>query len=263
MFMDREKVISHLSDPDLRKEMLRLLDLWERSFRRRSVELTDFFDPYYLKTGLGILQGLKGLSFAVNGGYQGAERVRVAMFPSEVAIEDVDFSISFLEVTGNFKFQKVTHRDYLGSLLGIGLTREKIGDLLVQSSGCQVILDREIIDYVLMQWTRVNHVSVRAKVISGSQLVIPEQEKKSIRGTVASPRLDAVLGIGFGLSRTKTLPEIKSGRVRVNWQTVTDPAFLLEAGDRISCQGKGRINVVSFSGPTAKGRLFVQIEKFR
>lgn len=260
--LDREKCLSHIRDQELRRSMIRLLDRWERASLRQSVEITDFYDPYIRKTGEGILQGLSDMSFSAFGGYEEAERKRLAIFPVGERIGESDFRLAFLQAEGNFKFREVNHRDFLGSLLGLGLTREKIGDIIAGDQGCQVVLDREVASYVTANWDKVNCVSVQVKEIAMGQLTLPVPEKREIRSTVASPRLDAVLGVGFSLSRTKTLPDIQGGRIRVNWKEITDPSYQVKTGDTISYRGKGRITVDAFSGPTQKGRFFVTISRY-
>lgn len=259
-YIDREKKLAHLNDPVLQQGMIRLLDLAEKSLRHSAQVVSSFLDPHTLQTGQSILHGLPEFKFASGGGYPDAERQRIIFFTDDA--EPRDFQLAYLQVQGNFKFCRVSHRDYLGSLLGLGISRDKIGDLLVAEDGCQVILDGEIADYVISQWTKVNQVTVRVKQITAADLTVAAVTVQEIKSTVASLRLDAVLGSGFGISRGKAVPEIQGGRVRVNWQTVTEPSWQLAAGDRISCQGKGRLELKEVSGPSQKGRLFVTIHRF-
>ncbi|ATW24946.1 RNA-binding protein [Candidatus Formimonas warabiya] len=260
--LDREKCLTHVTDKELRQAMIRLLDQWERAYVRNSWEITGFLDPYFRQAGEGMLRGLPDLLFSAWGGYDGAERARLIIFPPACPETSLDFQLAFLQVEGNFKFKEVNHRDFLGALLGLGIGREKIGDILIIENGCQVILDQDIARYVTANWEKVNCVSVRVKEISPHQLTVPVQERKEITSTVASPRLDAVLGVGFSCSRTKTLPDIKGGRIRVNWKVTTDPSFHIQAGDTISYRGKGRMVVDSFSGPTQKGRYFIHVSRY-
>lgn len=260
MPIDKEKFVSHVKEPGARKAMLRFLDLWEKAFLSQIPVVTDFFDPYYLGIATGIIQGLPKMGFSVDGGFEGAERARIAIFPS--LDSEIDFRLAFLRAEGNFKFRAVSHRDYMGSLLGLGLTREKIGDIIVTDTGCQVIVDRDIADYVIYNWNKVSQVTVGVTQILREEIVLPQQEVKEIKATAASPRLDAIMGIGFGCSRTKILPEIKAGRVRVNWKVVSDPSVHVKVGDRISCMGRGRLEFADSSGTSQKGRLFVKILRF-
>lgn len=262
--LDRAKCLSHIRDHDLAQIMTRLLDHWEQSFLQQDLAITDFLDPYAQEMGAGILIGLQDqeMSFSFFGGYDEAERKRIGIFPKGERITDGNFKLSFLQVEGNFKFKNVNHRDYLGSLLSLGINREKIGDIIVGENCCQVVLDQEILSYVRVNWEQVNSVKVKIKEILPQELIIAKSEIKEIKSTVASPRLDAVMGVGFSCSRSKTLPDIRGGKVRVNWKTIIDPSHQIKEGDHISDQGKGRIKVEGFSGPTPKGRFFVNIWRY-
>lgn len=259
-YIDREKKLAYLQDPLLQQGMIRLLDLAEKSLRQSAPVLSSFLDPFSLQTAQSIFAGLPEFKVACSGGYPEAERQRMVFDSVERTAQD--FQLAFMQVQGNFKFCRVSHRDYLGSILGLGISREKIGDLLVTDDGCQVVLEREIADYIAAQWTKVNQVTVRVRMITAADLTMAAAAVQEIKSTVASLRLDAVLGLGFAASRGKLLPEIQAGRVRVNWQTVTEPSHQLAAGDRISCQGKGRLEIKEISGPSQKGRIFVTINRF-
>jgi RNA-binding protein YlmH len=263
MNSNREKRLSHLTDPELRQAMTRLLDCWEKVYRTGITVISSFFDPYFLQTGVDILRGLPELSFSTSGGYAGAERARFAIFPHWEEESWIDYRLAFLDVKGNFKFSHITHRDYQGSLLALGLTRDKIGDILVYSKGCQVVLDGDIADYIFLNWQRVAKVPIRVAKIEAKQLENTSQEKKEMRFTVASPRLDAVLGKGFGYSRSKVLPDIKGGKVRVNWKTVDEPSFQVKKGDLISFSGRGRLQITIMTGPSHKGRFFMHVNKLQ
>ncbi|MGI6711618.1 MAG: RNA-binding protein [Bacillota bacterium] len=263
MPLNREKRLSHLTDPELRQAMTRLLDCWEKVYRTGITVVSNFFDPCFLQTGVDILRGLPELSFSTSGGYVGAERARFAIYPHWEKEAFIDYRLAFLDVKGNSKFSHITHRDYQGSLLALGLTRDKIGDILVHSKGCQVVLDEDIADYILLNWQRVAKVPIKVAKIEAEQLEQTFQEKQEMRFTVASPRLDKILSMGFGYSRSKVLPDIKGGKVRVNWKTVIEPSFQIKKGDIISFSGKGRLHITLLTGPSHKGRFFIHVNRLR
>lgn len=97
----------------------------------------------------------------------------------------------------------LTHRDYLGSLMGLGLTREKLGDILLSQQGAQVVVLREVLPILLSQWEKVGRYPVRLTPIPLAQLRPVPGERKQIRATVASPRLDAVAAAGFSIPRSR------------------------------------------------------------
>lgn len=150
----------------------------------------------------------------------------------------------------------------MGSILGTGLKRGKIGDILVQESGCQVIVAAEVADYLLSNWSQVGKVPITLKEIDEEQLAVEPERIKEIKGTVASLRLDAVAAEGFGTSRSKMVREIKAERVKVNWKPVSNPALSISQGDVLSIRGRGRVVVSEVGGTTRKGRTSIVLHRY-
>lgn len=146
--------------------------------------------------------------------------------------------------------------------MGLGIKREKFGDLLPVESGCQIILVPELVDFVKSNLLRVSHERVEVKEIDSEQLNPPTLKEKAIRSTVASLRLDAIAALGFGESRTRMVKEIKSEQVKVNWKTVSDPDYQLTPGDLVSIRGRGRIVFREITGKSKKNRLGVLLIRY-
>ena len=108
------------------------------------------------------------------------------------------------------------HRDYLGSILGLGINRDKLGDILVSKSSADIIVKPEIMEYIGLNLIKVGNTTVDVEEISLKELLQPERPYKEMKSTVASLRLDAVAGIAFGLSRSKMAPFIKGENIRLN-----------------------------------------------
>ena len=129
--------------------------------------------------------------------------------------------------------------------------------------GAQVILAKEIEEYVLTHLSQVGAVPVAAAPIDPEQLNVQPQRVKEVKTTVASLRLDAVAGAGFGVSRTKMVREIKAERVKVNWKVVSAPDYQVGFGDTISMRGRGRVVVSEIKGTTKKGRLSLVLQRLQ
>ena len=170
--------------------------------------------------------------------------------------------VSILKIEGNFKFQSVSHRDFLGALLGTGIKREKVGDILVTDKFAQVVVAAELKDFIILNLDKVHEVPVEVVEISPDGLVIPHTQIKEIKATVPSMRLDAVASAGFGDSRSKISREIQSEKVKINYQPVNDPSARVEVGDIISIRGRGRIKVAEISGVSNRDRIKLLIHRF-
>lgn len=259
---DRERLLSHLTDEEERGLGSRVLDLAEQVYRSNDPRFTGFMDPRGLDVATGIVRGIQGLACISDGGYRQAERKMLAIYPDYFLTETLEWPLKCLQAEGDFSFETVSHRDFLGSLLACGIQRSKVGDIIVTDFGCQVVVSEDVADYLLTQWQVVHRVPIRVSVIDPEQLAVAPERVKEIRTTVASLRLDAVASSGFGTSRTKMAKEIKGERVKVNWKTVTDPSSSVAEGDVISIRGRGRVLVESVVGHTRKGRLSLVLKRY-
>lgn len=262
MKFSRTKFLAHLSDPDEKNVLARVLDKVELVCRTHRPVSTHFFDPYALGLVTSLLEQVPEIDFAADGGYEYAERARVAVVPDYLEVAAADFELAFLSVRGNFKMVSLSHRDYLGSLLALGLKREMIGDILVGEQGAQVIVAREIARYIEANLNKVHRVGVTVREIRRDELVLPEVKVKEIATTVASLRLDSIAAAGFGTSRSKLVREITAERISLNWQPTANAATPVQAGDMLSMRGRGRVEVAQVKGPTRSGRIPVVLKRY-
>lgn len=261
--IDRERVLNFAAETADKNFLARIVDRFEAVIRQQGYEVTDFCDPARQAMIDKALGWLGDPLSEWRGGYEGAERRRLLICPEYFDPASLDDGIVLLEVTGNFKFQQVTHRDFLGALLSLGIRREKLGDIIVTDSGCQVFVDTGVKDYIAMHLQKIHRVSIQVGEIARDQLVLPVREAGTMQGTVSSLRLDAVASAGFGLSRTKMTREIAAEKVRLNWLVSTDSAAPVKAGDVISIRGMGRLEVREVRGETKKGRIALVLKCYR
>ncbi len=260
--MNKEQLLSHLRGADERSLGSHILDLARLAWDSNRPQVTDFYDPYERKVAESVLGGVPEVGALHQGGYKSAERARLIIYPQFYLLETIPSALRVLEAKGNFAFQKVSHRDYLGSILGTGLKRGKIGDILVLSEGCQVVVAADVADYLLTHWNQVHQVPISVREIDEEQLAVEPERIKEIKATVASLRLDAVAAEGFGMSRTKMVREIKAERLKLNWKLVSNPAVSVAEGDVLSMRGRGRVVVSQVLGTTRKGRTSIVLHRY-
>lgn len=198
------------------------------------------------------------------GGYEGAERCVCAFLPDWQEAEDWqegDCPVSALRCT----FQEdapLSHRDFLGSVLGLGITREKVGDLLVSPGKCDIIVLKEIEDFLLMNLDAAGRTRLKVKSVALSELCPSPPEVKTIKDTVATLRLDAVAATGFSLPRSKAADMISSGKLQLNHRECVKPDKLVAQGDVFSCRGMGKCVVKSAGNLSKKGRIMIELERY-
>lgn len=199
------------------------------------------------------------------GGYDDAER-RIAIFlPEYLTEEDMkgeDSPLAVLQVSVPRGSKPLTHRDYLGSLLGLGIKREITGDILVHENGAHIVILKEMGDFLLSSYAQAGRASLSTSLAPLSVLESVEVKTEEIRDSVASVRLDAVASTAFKLSRGKAQEAIHAGLVAVNGLQCLKPDFVPKEGDRISLRGKGKAILSEIGGTSRKGRLYIVIKRF-
>ncbi len=246
-----------------REEVARVLDKAEQAVRTWEVVLTDFLSPPVLFEVQEIFSKLTDIDLLAWGGYPQAERQRLGIARSEIPLETSEIELAALDIAGNFLFDTATHRDFLGAILGTGIVREKVGDIIVLGErGAQVIVVPEMVEFLTTSLTQVRSVGVKTRQIDFSELKIRPPKKKEITTVEASMRLDAIASAGFGLSRSKMANAIAAGDVRINWKDITQASYNVKSGDLISLRGKGRLEVGEVS-VTKKQRYRVNLVRYK
>jgi photosystem II S4 domain protein len=222
----------------------RVLDQTDQAIKTWEVVFTDFLSPPELAEAQTVLAKLTEVSAIAWGGYPQAERQRLAIARSELPLDTDQVELTALSIAGNFLFDPATHRDFLGSILGTGIVREKVGDILVLGErGAQAIVVPDLVEFFQQSITQVRTVPVKVTPIPFTELQVREPRKKELTTVEASLRLDAIASAGFGMSRSKMVDLIEKGEVRVNWKEIGQPSYQLKDGDLVAIRGKGRLFV--------------------
>ncbi|MDJ0590742.1 MAG: photosystem II S4 domain protein [Pleurocapsa sp. MO_226.B13] len=244
-------------------EITRVIDLAEKAIKNWEVVITDFLSPPVCLEVQEIFQNLTEIEALPWGGYTQAERKRIGLARPDLPLDESQIELAVLDIAGNFLFDPATHRDFLGSILGTGIVRDKVGDIIVLGErGAQVIVVPEMVDFLTANLTQVRSVTVKTQPIDFSELKIRPPKKKEITTVEASMRLDAIASAGFGMSRSKMADAISNKDVRVNWKEVTQSSYNLKAGDLIAMRGKGRLEVGEVS-ITKKQRYRVNLVRYK
>jgi RNA-binding protein YlmH len=258
-----KNLLEKYSDPLDQRWLQKAWDQAEQAERDNRQYTSFFLDPRQQQLYQVVMNHFPGLNYLIYGGYAKAERARISFWPAAWGTKEFPPLISCLSIEGNFRFAEISHRDFLGAILSLGVRREMVGDIIYPAeSTAQVLVDKQIAQYICTNLVRVHNVSVKVNEIPLETIVAVPEITKEIKGTVASLRLDAVASLGFGFSRSKIIPLIKGEQVKVNWQLIKNPASQLQEGDIISLRGKGRIEVVALEGESRKGRVRIRLKKY-
>jgi len=255
-------VVNLLGDFNEKQVEARIRDIFTIAQKNRGKKASNFLDPAQQQIAQDVAKNFSGMGFYFDGGHEEAERKILVAYPEDLSDEPFKAPLGALRITPKNPDEYLGHRDYLGAILGLGISREKLGDILVSKMSADVIVKQEIMEYIGLNLIKVGSVPVSVEEISLKELLQPERSYKEITSTVASLRLDAVAGLAFGISRSKMAPFIKGENVRLNFKVVKDPAAPVKEGDVISANRLGRAKVVEVGGQSKKGRTYVKVHRY-
>ncbi len=234
-------------------------DLIRQCERSASVKFSAFLDGAQQRI-ISENVNFYGCAAKFFGGYNGAERKMLGVFPEWEEPDDGAFPIKTLKITSVYS-DGLTHRDYLGTLMGQGIDRSKTGDIIIDGSTAYIFVCADIASYLAENIKKVGNRGVKIELCSGAA-DIPEPKRERVGAVCASLRLDSVIGALCGVSRSESARLINSERVKLNHIECTDVSKTVQSGDLISVRGFGRFVFLSADGMTRKGRLHVTAEKY-
>ena len=214
--MEKLKLTAHIKDIELKNKMYKVIDKANSCLKNYDIKATEFLNPFEVKNAIDILNSESDLKYKVDGGYENAERQLIYIFPYYIEEDDVESDLRVIQIEGNFKFKAISHRDYLGALLNLGIKREKIGDILIHDNFCQVVVSEDICDFIIINLDKVSRNKVKVKEITVKDIVQSEHNFKEISFTVSSLRVDSIISGVYSLSRNDSVKLIKGERVNVD-----------------------------------------------
>ena len=205
--------------------------------------------------------GVYDYNTAYFGGYDDAKRRMFGAFPEWQEVDFSEYPIKIINFVKKYS-KELTHRDYLGTILSLGIERNKIGDILVDEKGAYVFVSESVAD-VVMGIEKISNCGIKTQEVKLQDIKIPEQEYDDMFLIVASFRLDAFVAAITKLSRNQALLLIRGGKVSLNHRVLEDGSKGINSGDILSIRGYGRYIFFAEGGRTGSGRLHVHIKKFR
>lgn len=257
MKINKESYIYHIKDADKLIEMRKILDKIELSKNKHTIEYTDFLDPYERYLAKSILNRFDELKHLEYGGTSNNERKVIIIYPFYYDESEIEPKLSYLRITGDIK--ELSHKDFLGGLLALGINRVKVGDIQVHNNFTDIIIKNELCDFVLFNLNKVGNKKITVSEIPQQKLEEPAVKFEEMNKFVTSLRLDAILSITYNISRQDSINMIKTGKVKVNWEEITKPSKELKVEDVISTKGYGRAILHSIDGFSKKGRLLITV----
>lgn len=240
----------------------RLLELAGAAYQKGICTYSDFLNLneinlfYYMKSELPPIQT------DLFGGHPEAER-QVICFYNKDSFSKPEYPIQCIHIKPlNQKFSDVlTHRDFLGALIHLGIDRSKLGDILIKENECYLFSNNRISEFIVDNLVKIKHTNISCDIVN---LIEVDYTPKYIEmtGTVASLRLDAILSLAFKSSRSSIIGLIEGGKVFVNSRLILSNSHILKEDDIVSVRGYGKFIYKETYNKTKKGRFLVTLLKY-
>ena len=261
-YMDRSNIEKIAHNPEDRMLLAKLWDKINAGIRKNIPANTCFLSPRELEMAKFLFGEPEGL-YAF-GGYGDAERKMLIYLPEyleESALMDEDSPCVCLRAEF-YQGDTLSHRDFLGALMGAGIGRETVGDICVGKEHCDFFVTQEIAPYILQNFLSAGRAKLRLSQIPLSEAEIPEPEVKEIRDTLASLRLDSVISSGFRIGRSLAAQYVTAGKAAIDGLPCEKPDKAVAEGCKISVRGLGKIRLAQVNGKTKKDRISVLIHRY-
>lgn len=243
----------------------RFTDLYNRAVRDTRYCFTDFLSEADISELEQVVRSgqIDARWVALSGGFEGAER-QMARFGNEEEFGwTEEFPIVILEISPVLeKFsENLSHRDYLGSLMGLNIERDTIGDIRIAGTHALVCTAERMAPMIMQELDEVRHTHVRVERTDH----LPEEARvrfQDLELIIPSPRADAVTARLTGLARSKVTELFREQKIFINGRLVTDGSMRISAGDSMSIRGWGRVRCDQEAGQTRKGHIVLRMKKY-
>ncbi|GKX28793.1 RNA-binding cell division protein [Vallitalea longa] len=231
----------------------------------RQIEMyTDFLNIHEQSIYKSNKKYLAGINHIFYGGYDYSERKILAFYPDYIDSNNIKYPIVILEIRPrNMKFSNnLTHRDFLGAILNLGITRAKVGDIIVKDNFAIAFVSQVVSDYIITSLEKVKQTVVDVQILHTLPDEILTPSFQHIKGTVSSIRLDSLISLAFPLSRGKAVTQIRNKNVYVNSKMILSPSYNLIEGDIVSVRGIGKFLFYQIGNRTKKDRIYIELKRY-
>ena len=230
------------------------------------VTATGFLDSHEQVLAKSAAIHAAGVRTIMYGGYDDAERRMLVCVPADLPVSDKDAADGLIEVLRVSKpamSRALSHRDYLGSILGLGIERRLTGDIIVRDDGADVFIVPEIAEFLLREYRQAGNTAVKTEIVPVDEVIVPEARCEIIKDTVSSVRLDSVISSAFRMSRSTAAEAVRSGLVSVDHIECLKTDEKVEEGAVLVLKGKGKAILEEIGSGSKKNRIWLRIKRFK
>ena len=244
----------------------RVLDKIRESAENYCAAYTSFLDAASCAIAVSVCKKERA-RYELFGGYNDAERKICAILPDYAeslrdCFSEEDIPLVIVRAENGNPARALSHRDFLGSLMALGIKRETVGDIIVCQNSADIITMPQTAVFLAESFTKAGNCPIKTQVLPIGALRAPAVHTEEKRDTVASPRLDNIVSAAFDLSRSAASEAIAAGIVFINDEAAEKADRQVVAGTKIVLRGKGKVVLREFRGESRKGRTIVIFDKY-
>lgn len=237
----------------------------------RDFEIISFTEEFYPPNFWKKFQNKSnGLNVITNGFFEDSDRRQIAFVPENFMPKDnkdfenfFDFPHKLIKISISSKFGKYGHKDFLGSLMGLNIKRELMGDLIFENNAGYIPVSSKIVDVILSELVKIGKTPCKVEIVNLEKMKnLPKYNYDNKLITVSSKRLDSIVSSITNLSRNKVVEPIEKGKVLVDYAKMTDKSKIIDIGSLITIKGFGKYKLFSEKGETKKGRERLLVKKY-
>ncbi len=256
-----DKYYDFIQDEETKSSVRKIADKSLYVQKNYIAAVTDFTNPYVAELCLPIIKNYN-IKFKLFPSFEHGERKVFILYPDYFDNLNEDEFITGLRIYNMSKFKKLNHKDYLGSLMSLGIDRNKTGDIYVYDDYADIVLHNDISDYIIYNFDKIGHNKIEAEKIKIEEVNFKEQEHVILNITSSSMRVDNIVKHIINTSRETASNMVKSGNVKVNWQVEERISQELKENDMISISKYGRFKISKNSGLTKSGKNKIEIKHY-
>ena len=234
-------------------------DLISACDRRNVPKFSGFLDLRQQKIAQYVASSVKADSFVFFGGFENAERKMFGVFPDYIIDKNSQFPIDCIEISHS---RPLSHRDFLGSLMSLGIKREIIGDIIAGNGISFVILQNNMTYHITENLSKIGNVGVKMRLCSLDDIGSTQNKFEEDCVIVSSMRIDCIVAALASKSRADSAKLVESERVSVNHEIVSSVSKCLSEGDTVSIRSIGKFVIGQCNTKTKKGRLVLCYKKY-
>lgn len=266
--MNKQIILSSYSKDEDKLFISKILDKWQFSIKKNKICNTNFMNEYEKQLALNLLSSQKVTNFMIYGGFENCQRNIIIFYPEKFDLNIVKNNLSkligFIRIElPKELYQKYSHKDYLGGIIKLGISREKIGDILVFENGADIIATSDVLEYLSTNLSSlIRFQKSNIQILNIEKIRKSEQKMQEITLTIPSLRIDSIVADLCHTSRNKACQLIEQENVYINYNIVYKTNFMVKENDVLTIRHYGKYNILGIIGKTRKGNVLLKVEKY-